>query len=489
MGGTKQMGEAPLGRAQLCLAVGDVQGAVAALEDAVARIPEFAEAHRILGGLYLGSLDDYPRARRHFEVALGLHQESGDRLTAIRCAVLLSMVEAAGGSESGRQRWLDRARRLLDEVGPCVEEGHYRVARRGFEVPDVGQLEADANAALDLARRFGDTDLEVRALAERGLALVSLGRTVEGLTLLDEATTAVMAGKVRAFGMWGMTCCALVTSCYRLGDLGRLNRLVDDLRRMAKERFHGLQQPILTAHCRETLGGLLADAGRWEDAGTELLRAIAASACVGHRAAAAAHLAVIRLHQGRLDEAAELLHGLEDRPEVAAALARLRDDRGELELAASTLRQALTEHASNLVQSAPLLLHLVDVERRRGEVGAADRAATRLEDVAASLSSPEVAAMALLARGRVCRARDEDAGPPLLAALRELQGRERPHLLAEVHLALAKAVSLGPAEAIAEAREALALFTRLGARRDAGRAVEVLRSLGVPAGADAIDGR
>src|SRR5215475_12624913 len=124
------MGEAPLGRAQLCLAVGDVQGAVAALEDAVARIPEFAEAHRLLGGLYLGSLDDYARARRHFETALRLHQASGDLPTAVRCAVLLSMVEAADGNEPGRLDWLFQARRLLEAVGPCVEEGHYRVARR-----------------------------------------------------------------------------------------------------------------------------------------------------------------------------------------------------------------------------------------------------------------------------------------------------------------------------------------------------------------------
>src|SRR5215472_46174 len=183
------MGEAPLGRAQLCLAVGDVPGAVAALEDAVARIPQFAEAHRLLGGLYLGSLDDYPRARRHFEIALRLDRESGDLQTAVRCAIMLSVVEAAAGNEPGRDDWLGCARRMLDEIGPGVEEGYYRLARRGFEVPDAVQLEANADAALDIARRFGDTDLEIRALAERGLALVSLGRTAEGLTLLEAAAT------------------------------------------------------------------------------------------------------------------------------------------------------------------------------------------------------------------------------------------------------------------------------------------------------------
>jgi hypothetical protein len=378
---------------------------------------------------------------------------------------------------------------MIDEVGPCVEEGYYQVARRGFEVPDVTELEANAAAALDVARRFGDTDLEVRALAERGLALVSLGRTAEGLTDLEAATTAVMAGEVRAFGMCGMTCCALITTCYRLRDLGRLTRLVDGLQQMATDHFHGLQQPVLTAHCRETVGCLLADAGCWEEAETELQRAMAASSCVGHRTAAAARLALLRVHQGRLAEAAELLRGQEDRPEVAAALAQIQAGRHELDLAASTLRRALDEQESNVVLSAPLLGHAVEVECRRGDVEAAERAAARLESIAALLSSPDVAAMALLGRGRVCRARNEDAGPPLVAALRELEGLERPHLRAEVHLALAEAGSLGPAAAMAEAREALALFARLGARRDIHRAAEVLRSLGDPASANVAERR
>ena len=102
------MTQAPIGRARLCLAVGDGQGAVAALEDAVAKIPEFAEAHRLLGGLCFGSLDDYARARRHFEIALRLHHGSGDLPTAVRCAVALSVVEAADNSEAGRRDWLGR---------------------------------------------------------------------------------------------------------------------------------------------------------------------------------------------------------------------------------------------------------------------------------------------------------------------------------------------------------------------------------------------
>lgn len=59
----------------------------------------------------------------------------------------------------------------------------------GCEVSDVGELEASAGRALELARTFGDTNLEIRALADSGLALISLGRTADGLDRLDEALT------------------------------------------------------------------------------------------------------------------------------------------------------------------------------------------------------------------------------------------------------------------------------------------------------------
>jgi hypothetical protein len=126
-------------------------------------MPELAGAHVLLGGLFFGALDDYPRARRSFEVAYRLQRESGDLPAAVRCAISLAMVEGAENSEPGRRGWLGRARRLLDEIGPCVEEGYYRVAMMGCEIPDVTELEANAARALELARTFGDTELEIRA--------------------------------------------------------------------------------------------------------------------------------------------------------------------------------------------------------------------------------------------------------------------------------------------------------------------------------------
>jgi DNA-binding CsgD family transcriptional regulator len=236
---------------------------------------------------------------------------------------------------------------------------------------------------------------------------------------------------------------------------------------------------------------MLSEAGRWDEAEAELRRAVEVSVGAGHRAAAMAGLAELRIHQNRTAEAAVLLRGWEDRLETAPAQARLHDARDELDLAASILNWALREQATNVVVSAALLAHLVDVECRREHSGAggagatehidaADAAASRLEVIADSLASPGIRAMALLSRGRVQTGRGEKASATLQAALRELGEDERPRLRAEVHLALVEAErERDVAAATTQARAGLAIFERLGARRDADRAAVMLRSLGV----------
>jgi DNA-binding CsgD family transcriptional regulator/tetratricopeptide (TPR) repeat protein len=463
----------------VALAMGDFRGAASALEEVVSVAPDQARAHEMLGGLSLGVLDDYPRARRHIEVSYRLYREAGNLAAAARAAIELAQVESTSGNDPGARGWLARAKRLIDEIGPCVEEGYYRIAMMGCEVPDVTMLEASASRALEVARTFHDTNLEIRALADSGLALISLGRTAEGLGRLDEALTAVVSGEVRDFVTCGFTCCAVVSACALLGDIERLTRLIDSLKRVASERFNSYESPILTSHCHQTYGSMLSEAGRWTEAEVELRRAVEVSLNASHRAAAMASLAELRIHQNRTTEAEALLRGWEDRLETAQAQARLHDARGELDLAASILGWALREQETNLVVSASLWAHLVDVECRR-DIDAAEAAASRLESIAGSLASSGIRALAGLSRGRVQTARGEDAEPTLLVALRELGDGERPRLRAEIHLALAEAErERDVAGATTQARAALAIFERLGARRDADRVAALLRSLGV----------
>lgn len=470
--------EAALRPALAAIASGDFVAAAAALEDVVAAEPELAQCHELLGGVTFGALDDLTRARRHLSTAYRLYRAERDLRAAARTAVTLAQIDLTYGDLPGSSGWLGRARRLLDEVGPCVEEGYYRLAVMGCAVPDVTELEANAAHALELARRFGDVDLEVRALAETGLALVSVGRTAEGRERLDEALAAVISGEVQDLMTSGLTCCAVVSACERLGDIERLTHLFESLQRVAVERFHGFQSPILTGHCSQAYGGMLCEAGRWQEAEVALRRAADVSGAVGHRAAAVARLAELRIHQNRLAEAAELLRGWEDLLETAAARARLHDARGELSLAASTLRWTLRLQETNLVASASLWAHLADVERRRGNLPEAAEAVARLSSVAAALDAPWVRALALLALGQVQAAQGEEAAPALVTALEALRAGDRPRLRGDIHLALAE-VERDPAAATTEAQAALAIFERLGSRRDTDRAAAVLRSLGV----------
>jgi DNA-binding CsgD family transcriptional regulator/tetratricopeptide (TPR) repeat protein len=461
------------------IASGNFTGAVQSLEQTISVSPRLASAHEMLGRLSLGVLDDYPRALRHIEISYRLYREAGNLTAAARAAIELAQVESANGNAPGVRGWLSRAKRLLDDIGPCVEEGYYRIAIMGCEVPNVTELYDSADRALEVARAFRDTNLEVRALADSGLALISLGRTADGLARLDEALTAVVSGEVPDMVTCGFTCCAVLSACALIGDIDRVTRLIASMQRVASERFGGFQTPILTSHCHLTYGRVLSEAGRWSEAEVELRRAVEVSVSASHRSAAMAGLAELRIHQNRTAEAAVLLRGWEDRLETAPAQAQLHEASGELDLAASILRWALGRQETNLVISAPLWAHLVEVECRRDVDKAAD-AAARLESVAGSLVSPGIHALALLSLGRVQAARGEDATANLFAALSRLGEEEQPRLRAEIHVALAESeAKRDVAAATTQARAGLAIFERLGARRDADRVAALLRSFGV----------
>ena len=103
------------------------------------------------------------------------------------CVRLGDVFANAMGNLTGGRAWFSRARRLVADEPPCVEQGWVAVAAMGCDVDDPAVLLAAAELALDRARRFGDVNLETKALADAGLAHVQAGRVAEGMALLDEA--------------------------------------------------------------------------------------------------------------------------------------------------------------------------------------------------------------------------------------------------------------------------------------------------------------
>ncbi len=324
----------------------------------------------------------------------------------------------------------------------------------------------------------------MRALADSGLALVTQGRVQEGFDRLDAALAAIAAGEVHDMSVVGKSFCSMLSSCDRVGDVRRAEEWTTLVQAMVLDRFNGRPR-VLHTHCLSAYGSVLCSAGRWPEAETAMNEVLgpAGSSSFGHRADTAATLALLRVEQGRLDEAAALLEPYEDRIAACVPMARLHLSRNEPGAAAAVLRRGLGALVGDALRGATLLSLLVEAELADGDVDAARAAADRLASIAADAESPVLAAEADIARGRVEAASGErDAAVVAYeAAQRRLASGERPLLVGLVRLELAEVFAANDDEsnAVAEARAALAAFERLGATSYRDRARALLRSLGV----------
>src|SRR5205085_7178271 len=72
-----------------------------------------------------------------------------------------------------------------------------------------------------IARAVGSIDLEMLALAQEGLAMVSEGGVAEGMRRLDEAAAAATGGELSDLDAISTVCCYLIDACKRVGDFER----------------------------------------------------------------------------------------------------------------------------------------------------------------------------------------------------------------------------------------------------------------------------
>jgi hypothetical protein len=73
----------------------------------------------------------------------------------------------------------------------------------------------DAKAALAIARRLGDPDLEITALGRLGLAELRVGAVQSGMPRLDEAMAGALGGEAAALETLGELCCDLISAVIR----------------------------------------------------------------------------------------------------------------------------------------------------------------------------------------------------------------------------------------------------------------------------------
>ena len=383
------------------------------------------------------------------------------------------------GNFSAALGWKERAASVLDGTEETAAHGWLTLMGAPFS-RDPAEREQLAVSALAIARRFGDVDLEIEALALLGEAYVVGGQVVDGMRLLDEAMAAVTAGRVRDHFALGEIYCRLLSACEAALDVRRATDWLSMVDRYV------VWTDFVRPTCRTHYGGILVALGRWAEAETELLAAIEGfdRGYRGDRMFAALRLADLRMRQGRVEEAERLLEGGEWHPTARRLAATIALARGDTALA-SELGELCAE-GSRLADPtcAPALEVLVATRLAIGNLPAAHEAADRLATIARASGLERLEACAALAEGRVAAAQgDERAVGQLKRAVELFGSLELPLEAARAQLELArKLAQSAPAAAVREAKLAIATFERLGALPDADAAAGLLRGLGAVAG-------
>jgi tetratricopeptide (TPR) repeat protein len=416
----------------------------------------------------------------HLSAAVRCFTAAGDnRQAAVSCARLGDLIGTTLGNRPASRAWFTRAKRLIADEPPCIEQGWVAIAGMGCAVDDPADLLADAELALDRARRFGDVELETKALADAGLAHVQLGHVAEGMALLDEAM-ALACGPAPRSPTVSKSVCSFFTACYHTADFGRADSWAELLRRHDLIGLTSGPAVFLSSHCDSVHATLLVELGRWGDAEALLLRAAEEFRSVmpippWHPNI---FLADLRVRQGRLAEAEELILGWSQFMDALLPTGRLHLARGDHQLARAAARRGLRVVGADRLRAAELLTVLVDAELAAGDVDAAMEACA---DLAARVGDVDV--VPLGARSACARSRALIAGgdPGAAVALLEdvldhLDPQHLPYVGATTTLALARA------------REAAGDLS--GASRDAAAAAELLARLDVvvsPDDAELID--
>jgi DNA-binding CsgD family transcriptional regulator len=441
-------------------------------------VVELGEDSAALEGLSraLWWLGEHEQAHRVAKRAYLCHRRAGENRPAARIALWLAREYSVFYGPAARQGWVARAETLLEGVGECPEAGWLALQRLGGSADE--ELES-ARCALDLARRHEDRDLEAVALGQLGMALVLTGRVAEGMARLDESMAAVSAGEVEDFVAAGLAFCTMLGACERTLDFGR----AEQWSRAAEEFSRRNHDVPLFALCRTFYGDVLIALGRWEEADELLRSALAAFAelAPAWRRLGLLRLAKLRCRQGRIEEAARLIDGLEEDPECAPVLADIHLTRGEPALAASWLERALDGGHLEGLSQVPLLVKLVDARIAGDDLEGARRAGSVLRELADASALDGIDGLADLAEGKIARADGnvDAARQSVASAVEALGPAQMPFELAQARLELAHCQAATKKElALLDGEAALRAFESLGAERFADAAARLLRALG-----------
>ena len=460
------------------MAAGDWRGA----RDAFSAVLAVAEVPEALFGLaqVLFWLGDIGGTISNCEKAYAAFRRRGDPMFAAGAALsLVGYNKGYLGNTAAARGWLARAARIIDSDVP--ELRGELLGATAYVTDDPVESEALARQAAEIGRATGNSDLELMALHAVGQALVQQGRTEEGMSLLDEAMAGLIGGEGGDPLTVAQMSCMTMVVCGSCFDLERATQWVQSLQGFIDR--YGC--PFLYAECRTYYGRVLFENGDWSAAEVFLADAIAMSRSVfaAPHAFASGTLAELRLAQGRIEEAAGVLRGIEGREEAAAAVGSLHLARGEPSVAATVLRRRLGATSPDRLDVAAVIELLGEAEVALANSKAAIERGRALVALGTVNNCHLIIAHGERLLGQALAPTDPHAAREHLeTALAAFVHAGIPYRAAQTRLRLAQVLGHADREvAGAEARAALAVFEDLGAARDADAAAALLRELGVRA--------
>ena len=334
--------------------------------------------------------DAWARAHRHWS-------ESGSAHQAARCAFWYGLGLVIRGEPARAGGWFART---APPDGPPTA---YALAPGCMQALFGGQFVEARDRfteAMQLARQEPDPDLLTIARFGCGQATLGLGDHAAGLSLLDEAMVAIVAGEASPM-VAGLVYCGVIETCQEIWDLGRAREWTAAL-------AHWIDgQPDLVLYrgqCLVHRSQIMELDGAWPDAMAEVERACARlSNPPGMPGAGMAMYQQAELHRLRGDvEQAEERYRLASQwgrdPEPGLALLRLAQ--GDVTAAAAAIRRTVGEARSPAPRSTVLAAH-VEIELAAGDIAAARASADELAAMASTLAAPYLAALAAKSTGAV----------------------------------------------------------------------------------------
>ena len=262
-------------------------------------------------------------------------------------------------------------------------------------------------------------NLEANALAVEGIALVTTGHVQAGMSKLDEAAAACIAGEVRWPWVISSVLCYMMDACDRVRDWDRAEEWFSHVSQLAA-RWNDRE---FYAQCRPHYAVVLTWRGAWADAEDQLQRSI--DELIARRPMAVegiVRLAELRWRQGRLDEAAALFEQVQHEPLAQVGQAMLALEQADAAHALEWLERCLRRLPRNdRLERMPALELYIRACIASGDCTRANEALPELDEIAATVGTRPVLATVHLARGLIAAA-DGEPGPSAWRARR----RDRP---------------------------------------------------------------